>query len=142
MRSEAVIRSISLPLPLTERPEKGWNDMRVCVLEKGAEVGAHILSGAVIDPISLNELIPDWKEKGAPLRTEAKEDELYFLTEKSAFKLPVIPQLHNKGNYIISLGNLVRWLGQQVWISLSLEPYISVFYFSTLSHQSCLSLAF
>src|SRR5438067_5330129 len=75
----------------------------VCVVEKGAEVGAHILSGACIEPRALNELIPDWKEKGAPLNTQATEDHFVFLTEKKAFRLPTPPQMKNHGNYIISL---------------------------------------
>jgi electron-transferring-flavoprotein dehydrogenase len=88
-------------------------DMSVCVLEKGSEVGAHILSGAVIEPRALYELIPDWQTKGAPLTTEAKKDRFLFLTKTGAIRLPTPPQMHNKGNYIASLGNLVRWLGKQ-----------------------------
>ena len=85
----------------------------VCVVEKGGEVGAHILSGAVIEPRALAELLPDWKERGAPLTTPAGEDRFVFLTKKRAIKLPTPPQMHNHGNYIVSLGNVVRWLGQQ-----------------------------
>lgn len=85
----------------------------VCILEKGSEVGAHSLSGAVFEPRALNELIPDWKDKGAPLHTEAKSDSFYFLTKTKSYKLPTPPQMHNKGNYIISLGELCRWLAQQ-----------------------------
>ncbi len=92
--------------------EKGA-ELSVCVLEKGSEVGAHILSGAVMEPRALNELIPDWKEKGAPLNTPAKEDRFLFLTKTRAIKLPTPPQMHNEGNYIVSLGNVCRWLGQQ-----------------------------
>jgi electron-transferring-flavoprotein dehydrogenase len=88
-------------------------DMAVCLVEKGGEIGAHTLSGAVLEPRALNELIPDWKEKGAPLDTPAGEDRFLFLTEKRSFKLPTPPQMHNHGNYIVSLGNVVRWLGQQ-----------------------------
>lgn len=88
-------------------------DLTVCIIEKGSEVGAHILSGAVLEPRALNELIPDWKEKGAPLITEAKEDSFLFLSEKSGFKLPTPPQMRNHGNYIISLGNFTRWLAEQ-----------------------------
>lgn len=84
----------------------------VAIIEKGSEVGAHILSGAVFEPHALNELIPNWKDLGAPLLTEAIEDEFLFLTENSSFKLPTPPQMHNKGNYIISLGNLTRWLAE------------------------------
>lgn len=92
--------------------EKG-TDINVCVLEKGSEVGAHILSGAVFEPRSLNELIPDWKDKGAPLNTPATSDRFLFLTQNKSFPLPTPPQMHNKGNYIISLGNLCRWLAEQ-----------------------------
>src|SRR6195952_146681 len=88
-------------------------ELAVCLVEKGGEIGAHTLSGAVIEPRALNELIPDWKEKGAPLDTPAREDRFIFLTETRSFKLPTPPQMHNHGNYIVSLGNVVRWLGQQ-----------------------------
>lgn len=101
--------------------EKG-QDLSVCVLEKGAEVGAHILSGAVMDPGALTELIPDWKEKGAPLNTPAGEDRFLYLTASKAYRLPTPPQMHNKGNYIVSLGNVVRWLGEQAE-ALEVEVY-------------------
>jgi electron-transferring-flavoprotein dehydrogenase len=95
--------------------EKG-QEVSVVVLEKGGELGAHILSGAVMDPKALTELIPDWKEKGAPLNTEVTEDRVLFLTETKALKTPnfMLPAcFENHGNYVISLGNVVRWLGQQ-----------------------------
>lgn len=95
--------------------EKG-REVSVCVLEKGGELGAHILSGAVMDPIALNELIPDWKEKGAPLNTPVTEDQVLFLTETKAIATPhfMVPKmLTNHGNYVISLANVTRWLGQQ-----------------------------
>ena len=95
--------------------EKG-NDISVCVLEKGGELGAHILSGAVMDPIAINELFPNWKEMGAPLNTPVTEDRFLFLTEKKAYKTPtwMLPGcFQNHGNYVISLANVVRWLGQQ-----------------------------
>jgi electron-transferring-flavoprotein dehydrogenase len=95
--------------------EKGM-DLGVCVLEKGSEIGAHILSGAVMDPRAISELIPDWKEKGAPLNVEVTEDRFLFLTEKGAIKTPnwVLPDIFkNHGNYVISLANVTRWLGQQ-----------------------------
>ena len=85
----------------------------VCVVEKGAEVGAHILSGAVFEPRALNELIPDWRERGAPLTTPATEDRFLLLTRSRAFRLPTPPQMRNHDNFIISLGNLCRWLAQQ-----------------------------
>ena len=88
-------------------------ELTVCVLEKGSEVGAHILSGAVFEPHALDELIPDWRDKGAPLNTKALDDNFLFLTETKAIKLPTPPQMHNDGNYIISLGNLCRWLAGQ-----------------------------
>jgi electron-transferring-flavoprotein dehydrogenase len=83
------------------------------VLEKGSEVGAHILSGAVIEPRALDELIPDWKERGAPLNTPATEDRFLFLTRETSYRLLTPPQMNNHGNYIISLGNLCRWLATQ-----------------------------
>ena len=89
------------------------SDLSICIVEKGSEVGAHILSGAVLEPRSLDELFPDWKERGAPLHTPAREDRFLFLTRGGAVRLPTPPQMHNKGNYIISLGNLCRWLGEQ-----------------------------
>jgi electron-transferring-flavoprotein dehydrogenase len=95
--------------------EKG-QDFSVCVLEKGSEVGAHILSGAVMDPIALNELFPNWKELGAPLNTEVKADRFMFLKEKSSVTTPnwLLPAcFQNHGNYIVSLSNFTRWLGQQ-----------------------------
>ncbi len=91
-------------------------EVNVCVLEKGSEVGAHILSGAVMDPIALNELIPDWKEKEAPLNAPVSEDRFMILNETGAFKIPsaLLPEcFQNHGNYVVSLGNVVRWLGQQ-----------------------------
>jgi electron-transferring-flavoprotein dehydrogenase len=88
-------------------------ELGVCVVEKGSEVGAHILSGAVFEPRALNELVPDWKERGAPLDTPAVDDRFLLLTERHAWRLPTPPQMHNHGNYIISLGNLCRWLGTQ-----------------------------
>ena len=93
--------------------EKGV-DIGVCVLEKGSEIGAHILSGAVMDPRALTELVPDWKEKGAPLTVPVTEDRFLFLSEKGAVKTPnwALPDnFKNHGNYVVSLGNVTRWLG-------------------------------
>ena len=95
--------------------EKG-NEVSVCVLEKGSEIGAHILSGAVMDPRAIEELFPDWKSLGAPLNTPVTEDRFMFLTETGALKTPgwMLPAcFQNHGNYVISLGNVARWLGQQ-----------------------------
>src|SRR3954469_14958728 len=88
-------------------------ELSVCVIEKGSEVGAHILSGAVFEPRALDELIPDWKDRGAPLNTPAAEDRFLYLTKNRALRLPTPPPMHNRGNYIVSLGNLCRWLAQQ-----------------------------
>jgi len=91
-------------------------EIGVCVIEKGSEVGAHILSGAVMDPRALAELYPDWQALNAPIKAPVSEDRFLFLTEKSSFKVPtfMLPQcFQNHGNYVISLGNLCRWLGQQ-----------------------------
>jgi electron-transferring-flavoprotein dehydrogenase len=91
-------------------------DISVCVLEKGSEVGAHILSGAVVDPIALNELIPDWKEKGAPLNAPVTDDRFYVLGPRGALRIPnflMPPLMNNHGNYAVSLGNICRWLATQ-----------------------------
>ncbi len=88
-------------------------DINVCVLEKGSEVGAHLLSGAVLEPRALDELIPDWKEKGAPITVKAGKDKFLFLTKNKSFRLPTPPQMHNKGNYVISLSQLGRWMAEQ-----------------------------
>ncbi|RTL25731.1 MAG: NAD(P)/FAD-dependent oxidoreductase, partial [Rhodocyclaceae bacterium] len=104
---------LSTAIRLKQLAEKAGSELSVCVVEKGSEVGAHILSGAVIETRSLEELLPDWKERGAPLNTPVKEDRFLFLTTDKAYKLPTPPQMHNDGNYIVSLGNVVRWLGQQ-----------------------------
>ena len=92
------------------------SDINVCVIEKGSEIGAHILSGAVFDPKTLNELFPDWANSGAPLHTEAREDHICLFTQTKALHIPELfaPRtMRNAGNYIISLGNLCRWLGEQ-----------------------------
>ncbi|WP_353173550.1 electron transfer flavoprotein-ubiquinone oxidoreductase [Paracandidimonas soli] len=107
---------LSCAIRLKQLAADNNRDIGVCVLEKGAEIGAHILSGAVMDPIALNELIPDWKEKGAPLNTPVSEDRFLFLTEKGARGTPnwLLPAcFHNKGNYIVRLGDVTRWLGEQ-----------------------------
>jgi electron-transferring-flavoprotein dehydrogenase len=97
-------------------------ELAVCVIEKGSEVGAHILSGAVFEPRALDELIPDWKTRGAPLNTPATEDRFVLLTATRAIRLPTPPQMNNHGNYIISLGNLCRWLAGQAE-ALGVEIY-------------------
>ena len=100
-------------------------DVTVAVLEKGSEVGAHILSGAVIDPKGLNELLPDWKAQGAPLETPVASDRFVLLGQQGSIALPMfgMPSLmHNHGNYIASLANVCRWLGQQAE-ALGVEVY-------------------
>ncbi|MDD9977003.1 MAG: electron transfer flavoprotein-ubiquinone oxidoreductase [Boseongicola sp.] len=91
-------------------------DLEVVVLEKGSEVGAHILSGAVLDPVGLNALIPDWKEKGAPINVPVKEDKFYFLGEAGGVRIPNFPMpplMNNHGNYIVSMANVCRWMAEQ-----------------------------
>ena len=96
--------------------QREGREISVCVLEKGSEVGAHILSGAIMDPRALNELFPDWQSMGAPLETPVSKDEFIFLTESSSFTVPhlLLPNcFSNRGNYILSLSNFTRWLGGQ-----------------------------
>ncbi len=111
---------------LKQRAAEASKEISVCLVEKGAEIGLHILSGAVFEPRALNELFPDWKDKGAPVKTQVKRDDVYFfLGAKRAFKMPnlFVPKtMHNEGNYIISLGNLCRWLGTQAE-ALGVEIY-------------------
>ncbi|WP_430437604.1 electron transfer flavoprotein-ubiquinone oxidoreductase [Oceanibaculum nanhaiense] len=113
---------LSAAIRLKQLCAESGKDVSVCIVEKGSEVGAHILSGAVLEPRALNELIPDWQEKGAPLNTPAADDRFMFLTETRAFKLPTPPQMNNHGNYIVSLGNVCRWLGEQAE-ALGVEIY-------------------
>ncbi|MBX5452341.1 MAG: electron transfer flavoprotein-ubiquinone oxidoreductase [Acidobacteriia bacterium] len=94
----------------------------VCVVEKGSEVGAHILSGAVMEPRALNELLPGWNPEEIPLATPARDDRFLLLTEKRAFRLPTPPQMRNEGNYVVSLGNVCRWLAQKAE-ALGVEIY-------------------
>ena len=91
-------------------------EISVCLIEKGAEIGAHILSGAVMDPRAIAELFPNWQEEGAPLNAPVSEDRVYVFSENGASRIPnvLIPAcLHNEGNYVISLGNVCRWLGSR-----------------------------
>ena len=104
---------LSAAIRIKKQAAEQGKEIAVCVLEKGSEVGAHILSGAVVDPIALNELFPDWKDLGAPLNTEVTEDQFLFLTETGSYKLPTPPQMNNHGNYVVSLGEVTRWLGEQ-----------------------------
>src|SRR6516162_8960036 len=104
---------LAAAIRLKQLASAGERELDVCIVEKGSEVGAHILSGAVFEPRALNELIPDWREQGAPLVTPAAEDRFLLLTRTRSLRLPTPPQMANHGNYIISLGNLCRWLAQQ-----------------------------
>ncbi|MEO5773289.1 MAG: electron transfer flavoprotein-ubiquinone oxidoreductase [Sphingomicrobium sp.] len=104
---------LSAAIRLKQLAAEQGREFSVCVLEKGGEIGAHILSGAVVDPKALNELIPDWKERGAPLNTPVTENHHWVLTGRRKFRIPEFlmpPFMHNKGNYTLSLGNLCRWL--------------------------------
>src|SRR5690242_2142855 len=116
---------LAAAIRLKQLAAEAGRDVSVCVLEKGSEIGAHILSGAVIDPIALNELIPDWKEKGAPIDTPVTDDRFYFLGQAGSIRLPnfaMPPLMSNHGNYIVSLGNLCRWLATQAE-ALGVEIY-------------------
>jgi electron-transferring-flavoprotein dehydrogenase len=107
---------LSAAIRIKQMAAKAGSEVSVCVLEKGGEVGAHILSGAVMDPKALNELIPDWKERGAPLNQPVTRDEVLMLTETGGFKTPdfLVPDnFHNEGCYVISLGAVSKWLGEQ-----------------------------
>ena len=127
MQYDAVIvgagpAGLSAAIRLKQLAEKDGREISVCVVEKGSEVGAHILAGAVIDPKALNELLPDWRENSAPLDCPVSEDKVLFLTKQRAFKLPVTPCFQNHGNYVISLGLLTRWLAEQAE-NLGVEIY-------------------
>ncbi|KPU52927.1 FAD dependent oxidoreductase family protein [Pseudomonas fluorescens] len=117
---------LSAACRLKQKAAEAGKEISVCVVEKGSEVGAHILSGAVFEPRALNELFPDWKELGAPLNTPVTRDDIFVLKNaESAQKVPdfFVPKtMHNEGNYIISLGNLCRWLAQQAE-NLGVEIY-------------------
>ena len=117
---------LSAACRLKQKAAEAGNEISVCVVEKGSEVGAHILSGAVFEPRALNELFPDWKELGAPLNTPVTRDDIYVLrSDTPSTKVPdfFVPKtMHNEGNYIISLGNLCRWLAQQAE-NLGVEIY-------------------
>ena len=108
---------LSTACRLMQLAKEKEQELMVCVVEKGSEVGAHILSGAVFEPRALTELFPDWKEKGAPLKTAVTSDDIYlFNSESNAIKLPnfsVPKTMHNDGNFIVSMGNVCRWLAEQ-----------------------------
>ncbi|EDO47030.1 predicted protein [Nematostella vectensis] len=115
---------LSASIKLKQLAEQHGKDIRVCVVEKASEIGGHTLSGACIETSALDELIPDWKEKGAPLNTPVKHDRFAILTEKQRIPIPILKILpmYNYGNYIVRLGNVVRWLGEQAE-ALGVEIY-------------------
>ena len=116
---------LAAAIKLKQLAAAAGRELSVVMLEKGSEVGAHILSGAVIDPIGLNSLIPDWKAKGAPVETAVSEDRFYYLGPAGSLRIPNLimpPLMGNHGNYIVSLGNLCRWLGEQA-AELGVEIY-------------------
>jgi electron-transferring-flavoprotein dehydrogenase len=107
---------LSAAIKAKQLAQSSGKDISVCLLEKGSEIGAHILSGAVMDPKALSELFPNWKEMGAPLETEVTQDQFLFLTSDNSYQVPnwMLPScFKNEGNYIVSLANVTRWLGQQ-----------------------------
>ena len=116
---------LAAAIRLKQQAIESGKDVTVCLIEKGAEIGAHILSGAVMDPRALTELLPDWQADGAPLNAPVSEDRFYAFSETGAIRVPnaLLPQcFHNDGNYVISLGNLCRWLGEQAE-ALGVEIY-------------------
>ncbi|KAK4511906.1 uncharacterized protein ATC70_003905 [Mucor velutinosus] len=104
---------LAAAIRLKQLANEEGRDCRVMLIEKAGEVGAHTLSGAVLEPRALDELIPDWKEKGAPLNTPVTSDSMRLMTKSLSIPLPHPPQMNNKGNYIVSLSNFVKWLGEQ-----------------------------
>ena len=113
---------LSAAIRLKQRAAEAKRDVSVCIVEKGSEVGAHILSGAVFEPRALDELLPNWRDRGAPLNTAATDDRFLLLGQRRAWRLPTPPHMHNAGNYIVSLGNVCRWLGT-VAAELGVEIY-------------------
>ena len=113
---------LSTAIKLKQLSSKNNKEISVCIIEKGSEVGAHILSGAVIETKALDELIPDWQTKNSPIKTKAKSDKFMYLTENKSFQLPTPPQMHNDGNYIISLGDFCKWLAEEAE-ALEVEIY-------------------
>ncbi|MSO69186.1 MAG: electron transfer flavoprotein-ubiquinone oxidoreductase [Alphaproteobacteria bacterium] len=128
---------LAAAIKLKQLAQAAGRELAVTVVEKGSEIGAHILSGAVFETKALDELIPDWKAKGAPLKTQVNAEEFSVLTKRRRFTFPawmLPPQLHNKGNYIISLGELCRWLAQEAE-ALGVEIYPGFAAAEVLYHQ-------
>lgn len=125
---------LSCAIRLKQLAVENNQEISVCILEKGSEVGAHLLSGAVLEPRALSELIPDWKEKGAPVTCKATKDRFVFLTKTKSYRLPTPPQMNNHGNYIISLSNLGRWMAEQAE-SLGVEIFAGFAASEILYHE-------
>ena len=129
---------LSAACRLMQAAKENEQEISVCVVEKGSEVGAHILSGAVFEPKALTELFPNWKELGAPLHTEVKADDIFLLNSATGgIKIPnmLVPKtMHNEGNYIVSLGNVCRWLGEQAE-QLGVEIFPGFAAAETLYHE-------
>ncbi len=104
---------LSASIHLSQLAKQNNTELSICVLEKGAEIGAHTLAGAVIEPRALNELLPNWQDQNAPLKTSVADDQFVYLTQSRAVKLPTPPQMHNHSNYVASLGLFTRWLAEQ-----------------------------
>ena len=125
---------LSTACRLMQLAQEKQQELMVCVVEKGSEVGAHILSGAVFEPRSLNELFPNWRDKNAPLNTQVSSDDIYFLqNENSGIKLPhfsVPKTMYNDGNYIVSMGNVCRWLAEQAeQLGVEVFPGFRLYFF-------------
>ena len=114
---------LAAAIRLKQLAAKDKKELSVCIIEKGAEVGTHLLSGAVLEPRAFEELFPDWQERGAPLHTKAGKDNFLFLTQHAALRLPTPPTMKNHGNYIISLGELARWMaGEAEKLGVEIYP--------------------
>lgn len=126
---------LSVAIRLKQLAMGDGREVSVCVLEKGSEIGAHILSGACLEPRALAELLPDWRQRGAPLQTPATDDEFLFLTERRAFRLPTPPPMRSGGSYIVSLGDFCRWLAVQAK-ELGVEIYPGFAAAEVLFHEN------
>lgn len=118
---------LSAAIRLKQLCQQRGKELSVCVLEKGSEIGAHILSGAVIETRALDELLPDWRDRGAPIQTKVVHDSFHYLTQRKAWRLPTPPQMHNGHNYIVSLANVCRWLAREAeTMGVDIYPGFSV----------------
>ena len=126
---------LSAAIRLRQLANEQDRDLSVCIIEKASEVGGHILSGAVIEPRALTELFADWQERGAPLNTPVLNDEFFLLNKNKAVKLPTPPHMKNEGNFIVSLGNLCRWLAEEA-TSIGVEIYPGFAAAEVLFHEN------